>query len=117
MKAISQRGDMEDESLIKYLLKGLNNPELTKTLAVVDFKDVEDFLCKVKRYDRVVERSSADKSWKLTSKQEKSNEVEVKCSKCHKLGHIARDCTTKNNQSRNCFHCGQEGHLARDCTQ
>ena len=35
----------------------------------------------------------------------------IRCSKCNKPGHLARDCTYIE-----CHKCGKPGHLARDCT-
>ncbi|KAJ1936406.1 hypothetical protein EC988_008204, partial [Linderina pennispora] len=37
-------------------------------------------------------------------------EEEIICRKCHKPGHIAKDCTTIT-----CMVCGKEGHLSKDC--
>ncbi|KAJ1960996.1 hypothetical protein GGI12_003495 [Dipsacomyces acuminosporus] len=37
-------------------------------------------------------------------------EEEIICRKCHKPGHIAKDCTTVT-----CMVCGKEGHETKDC--
>ncbi|XP_026824427.1 uncharacterized protein LOC113561717 [Ooceraea biroi] len=41
-----------------------------------------------------------------------------KCHKCHKSGHIAKDCRVKthtNNIEVRCFKCNKTGHIARSC--
>ncbi|KAJ2480672.1 hypothetical protein EV174_003656 [Coemansia sp. RSA 2320] len=37
-------------------------------------------------------------------------EKEVICRKCHRAGHIAKDCTTVT-----CMVCGEDGHMSKDC--
>ncbi|KAJ1665371.1 hypothetical protein IW140_001457 [Coemansia sp. RSA 1813] len=37
-------------------------------------------------------------------------EKEIICRRCHKAGHIAKDCTTVT-----CMVCGKEGHMSKDC--
>ncbi|KAJ2886124.1 hypothetical protein H4R27_000907 [Coemansia aciculifera] len=37
-------------------------------------------------------------------------EKEIICRKCHRPGHIAKDCTTMT-----CMTCGKDGHLSKDC--
>ncbi|KAJ2809015.1 hypothetical protein H4R20_000438 [Coemansia guatemalensis] len=39
-------------------------------------------------------------------------EKETICRRCHKAGHIAKDCTTVA-----CTVCGKEGHASKDCKQ
>lgn len=34
------------------------------------------------------------------------------CYRCHKQGHIARDCTMYGEE---CYNCGELGHIAREC--
>jgi cellular nucleic acid-binding protein len=38
----------------------------------------------------------------------------IRCYRCNKNGHIARDC--KENSER-CYRCNQSGHIAKDCTK
>ena len=35
------------------------------------------------------------------------------CYQCGNAGHMARDCTTRGDQT--CYNCGRTGHIARDC--
>ncbi|KAJ2816887.1 hypothetical protein FBU31_006421 [Coemansia sp. 'formosensis'] len=37
-------------------------------------------------------------------------EKEIICRKCHRPGHIAKDCTTMT-----CMTCGKDGHMSKDC--
>lgn len=38
-----------------------------------------------------------------------------RCYRCHETGHIARDCKSEVDRSKQCFRCGQEDHKAMDC--
>lgn len=39
-----------------------------------------------------------------------------KCHKCHKMGHIARDCKARlSNKEIRCFKCNKTGHMAKSC--
>ena len=49
-------------------------------------------------------------------KRQKGNGREkntMKCHRCGKPGHLARDC--RQPDTRTCYKCGQTGHIAKDC--
>jgi hypothetical protein len=39
-----------------------------------------------------------------------------RCFKCHGFGHLAADCTSPEDRSKECNRCGTEGHKAAVCT-
>lgn len=36
----------------------------------------------------------------------------MRCYKCNKLGHFARDCKMEGDR---CYNCNKIGHIAKDC--
>lgn len=40
----------------------------------------------------------------------------LKCYKCWRYGHIARNCSNTVDRSKSCIKCGKEGHKAYTCT-
>lgn len=36
----------------------------------------------------------------------------VRCYKCNKMGHLARECKMEGDR---CYNCNKIGHIAKDC--
>ena len=43
-------------------------------------------------------------------------EVSDRCYRCNQTGHLAKDCENEV-EAGSCYNCGQVGHLQRDCTK
>lgn len=112
MKSLAQRGDIRDESLLKYITNGLADRELVKVLAIQEIHTVEDFLQKVRRYEEIMNRERP--MMQATAKAKVvTTSTTVVCYRCGKNGHIAKEC--RKTPKRKCFKCGSEDHLAKDC--
>ncbi|MGL5709134.1 MAG: reverse transcriptase domain-containing protein, partial [Aeromonas sp.] len=47
---------------------------------------------------------------------QKRNDEQKKCFKCHKIGHVQQNCIVKNDKLKiKCYNCGKEGHLSYNC--
>ncbi|KAL4132495.1 hypothetical protein QTP88_009634 [Uroleucon formosanum] len=46
---------------------------------------------------------------------EKSSKCNSSCWKCHKEGHILKDCPVKRKSAVTCYSCQEEGHFSRQC--
>lgn len=125
MKALACRGEIRDDSLIKYVINGLYNRDMVNVLAMQEFQDVDDFLNKIRKYEGMIGRnnqvlpergtSSREGSFKRSYVGSGKTSTEVKCFNCSELGHYASRCPRTQKSRRSCFSCGSDGHLAATC--
>ncbi|GLV33478.1 hypothetical protein CBL_20215 [Carabus blaptoides fortunei] len=105
MRAISRRGNIDNSSLIKYILNGLGDRELARSLALCEFLDIEELLRKIKRLESVDDRTrvagtirstiSPNAPGQVSQENQRPNERRqkaVRCYNCQGLGHIAQNC-------------------------
>lgn len=124
MQAIANRGNVDDLSLIEYIVNGLGNVWFVKS-SLVETRTFTDLRKKLQSYDQtkpVANERKFERVDKTGQNKQSVNEgqfsgesnrgwEERRCYKCGKMGHAARFC---KGQSK-CFKCGGLGHISKNC--
>jgi hypothetical protein len=65
------------------------------------------------REEKKRKKKDGDNTNQRESKRPRDAENQIKCARCGKIGHMAKDC--RRPDQRTCYKCNQRGHIARDC--
>lgn len=109
MLSLGRRGGLDDNSIIKYVVNGLSDVHLRRTLIAINFSSCTDLF---KTLNKINEEN------KTRSYQ---NEQPRK-SNFRKMDNFKSDEKAPNNENSNavktgplCFNCRERGHIARNC--
>lgn len=122
MMQIAKKGSVSDSAIIKYLITGLNDPDMTKTLAMCEYDTPHQLFKRIKAFEDTMKQGEYRRELiKNTSKIERSQETQVasfsiKCFNCGKRGHKGSHCPDMPKGIK-CFACGKFGHRARECKE
>jgi len=130
-----------------YVLRGLNEWELVQYALRKEHKDEDELLHDLLEWTRMYavrgERTKYAKPLKDTKREHgswkgkpvskpsdvgveavtavdgvgKTSEHTLTCWKCHKEGHVSRDCPVGRKGGLKCFTCHGEGHFSRHCPE
>ncbi|XP_071056956.1 uncharacterized protein [Onthophagus taurus] len=117
MVAIAKKGSISDQTVIKYIIGGLNQPDLAKVLALQFYSDPIDLLQRIKNYEATFQPERYEKPALSRDQQNfkrEENRLPKKCYNCNESGHLAVNCSRP--KKRRCFSCNQPGHIASECT-
>ena len=123
MKEIAARGTIEEEALIRYVIRGIPDEERDKAI-LYGAKKLRDFKERLQAYEEIRGASQAQASknsrWKPTSikgstlERESSKKSSVRCYSCGGVGHPSSECKSRSLGPK-CFKCNQFGHKSPNC--
>lgn len=127
MRALANRGKVDDLSLIEYIVGGLGNVWFVKS-SLVEAQNFAELRNKLQAYDQSKTLAN-NTSGACSSNQRREQNVsrfgptgtsggvegwqDRRCFKCGQLGHAARFC----RGATKCFKCGKMGHISKDCSE
>ncbi|KAK9702530.1 Zinc knuckle [Popillia japonica] len=96
MKAITSKGNLSEKAIIKYIVAGMNDKDLSKMLAMSGPCDVQDLLTKIKNYESTMQnvhtKPHAYTKSVTNLPDNKKTENDKKCYNCNEYGHISLKC-------------------------
>ncbi|XP_053968466.1 uncharacterized protein LOC128869895 [Anastrepha ludens] len=118
MLNIGRRGKVDEESINTYIIRGLNDSNLTRTLLAMKLSTCNDLL---RSLDSLADVYCAFKGTDIGNRN--VNEVtrnvttekkSIKCFNCNEYGHIAANCPKPPRKER-CAKCNKVGHDSKSC--
>lgn len=136
MLMIGKRGSISDRAMVKYLITGLDDRELARTLSVCCDDDPQQLLQKVKAYEDTIvqnkyrqttswhgnfknkfekrESIQTDDKFQKTFQKPQTSLTTIRCYNCGAKGHSSNNCPDKERGPK-CFNCRSYGHKALNC--
>lgn len=122
MREIAAHGDIEDESVIDYVICGVPDTSADKNV-LYGVATLGEFKKKIELYERIRSRSQAGNVPRVTADGKpkptiaaggSSGEGVTRCFNCGDRGHQSRECPDVNKGPK-CFSCRAFGHKSFEC--
>lgn len=117
MLAIGKRGSVDEASILSYIINGLNDSSLTRTLLAMNPQTCSELLrslenLTIQTYAR--KQTKNDEDDKTASVSGGAPTKGVKCFNCNRFGHISTSCPQPLKKPK-CSKCAKIGHDASQC--
>lgn len=117
MLAIGRRGDVDDLSILSYIINGLNDSSLTRTLQAMNLQNCNDLLRSLENLPQNCCKKlmvRGDDQVKNVSPESGTVRKGPKCFNCNAFGHISTACPQPLKKSK-CTICYKICHVATHC--
>lgn len=117
---IAKQAAIEDAAVIKYIIDGVQDEEVNKTI-LYGAKNIRELKEKFQLYEtmkenaKVKSRRSDERQQKTSGRSNTTQEAVRRCFLCGDKNHLSAGCPGKNKGFK-CFKCGQYGHIASSCS-
>lgn len=114
MQQIATAGNIETESLIFYLIQGINDKPENKVL-LYGAKSLKEFKEKLEIYETFKCASQKCKAFGFVEQKSKESTIgarSIQCNYCKSMGHDENVCRQKRLK---CYKCKQYGHKSQIC--
>lgn len=120
MAAIGKKGRIDTSSIIKYIIAGITDRDLARSLAFCEVEGVQQLLGRIKTYEALSEQTKMKHDFQTPKfKKEQSTgprpvSTTIRCYNCGAKGHRSSECKDIN-KGKKCFSCKNFGHIASNC--
>lgn len=119
MKELASRGSIEDSSLIQYVIDGVSDLNINKTV-LYGAKNIRELKEKLRVYETMKDKCRSTTEEKAQNKKDdvckqKGTKL-LNCYNCGEKGHKSAACSNKEKGTK-CFQCGQFGHIRKNCVK
>ncbi|KYQ59576.1 hypothetical protein ALC60_01402 [Trachymyrmex zeteki] len=106
MKEITSRGETEEETLFQYVIDGMEDQTVNKSV-LYGARNAKEFKEKLKVYEKMrMKTTSVTKSANAAANKKVKPKEDVRCFNCGEIGHRSTMCDSKSKGTK-CFKCNE----------
>lgn len=118
MKEIAVQGDVEEGSLVDYIINGIPDDPSSKTIlyGATTLSELKERFRSYLKYKSNFQSGKSEMKLRKESSVAPANRTSERCFNCGYLGYRSRDCKNRSADTR-CFACNKFSHLSSNCPE